>query len=313
MNKPSAYFSLFFKGVAMGAANVIPGVSGGTIAFITGIYEKLINSIKSFDFAAVKMLFSGNFKDFREHVNLYFLIAIFAGVGVAIVSLAKLLEYLFVEYEILTMAFFFGLILASVLLVGKMIKQWGVISVSMLAIGTFIAVCLGFLNPATENSSTFYVFVCGIVAVCSMILPGLSGSYILLIMGNYLLVLRAVSNFDIGILIPLLIGCVVGLVAFSHLLAFLFKKFHDGTVALLTGFVLGSLYIIWPWKETVYLKDESGSFITKDGGELIIESYQHYLPHLDSSLLFAFLLIIGGVLIVLMIDRLGASKPDPAV
>ena len=302
------YFVLALKGAAMGAANVIPGVSGGTIAFITGIYETLINSIKSFDITALRLLLSFKIKDLAEHINLKFLASVFVGIAVSILSLAKLLEYLFVEHEILTLAFFFGLIVASVFLVGKQINQWGVSVYVLLIAGCLIAGLIAFLKPATENSNMIYVFICGIVAACSMILPGLSGSYILLIMGNYLLILRAVSAFDFSILIPLFAGCGLGLLGFSHLLAFVFKKFHNETVALLTGFVLGSLVIIWPWKEIQYLTDAEGNHITKKDGELIESGYQWFLPEMTSSLIFALILIVIGIVSVIAIEKLGQGK-----
>ncbi|MEX0966899.1 MAG: DUF368 domain-containing protein [Bacteroidia bacterium] len=305
-------FFVFFKGMAMGAANVIPGVSGGTIAFITGIYERLINAIKSFDLEAAKLLLAGKFKAFVIHVDLYFLIALFAGIGLSIVSLAKLLEFLLLNFEVLTMAFFFGLIISSVLLVGKQVERWGVITVLMFIIGTAVAAGIAFLNPATADDSFFYLFLCGVVAICSMILPGLSGSFVLLIMGNYLLVLGAIGRFDMDILIPLGIGCVIGLVAFSYLLAFIFKHFKDATIAILTGFVFGSLVIIWPWKETEYMKDEGGTFVTKENGDLIEAGFLWHLPGMNMEFLLAVLLIAAGALAVYFIEKSGEKRVPEA-
>jgi len=252
--------SLILKGIAMGAANVIPGVSGGTIALVTGIFEKLINSIKSLDLKAAKLLFTGKFKEFAAHINLGFLVSVFVGVGLSIYSLAFVLDYLFTNYKIFIWAYFFGLILGSVYFVGKTIQKWKISVVLIFIIGTTVAVSISLLSPATENDAIWYLFICGIVAVCSMILPGLSGSFVLILMGNYQLVmLDAVKELNIKLLAPVVVGAGVGLMAFSHILSWLFKKFKDQTIALLTGFILGSLITLWPWKESF---DEAGQLIT---------------------------------------------------
>jgi putative membrane protein len=309
INKRRA-IGLALKGAAMGAANVIPGVSGGTIAFITGIYEELIDSIKSFDLKALKLAAGFKVKEFAEHTNLAFLIPLFAGVGVSIFSLAKLLEYCFTQHEALTMAFFFGLIVSSVYLVGKQIKQWNAPAVAMLLVGAAIAVSIAFLKPAEANANPVWVFVCGIVAISSMILPGLSGSYVLLIMGNYLLVLGAISSLNFGILIPMALGCGAGLVAFSHLLSYIFKHFHNATVGLLTGFVFGSLVIIWPWKQAVYLKDEAGELILKKGVEKTIIGYEWLMPTMNGAFVAAMALMLLGAVAVVFIGRFDDQKAE---
>jgi len=302
----------------MGAANVIPGVSGGTIAFITGIYEKLINSIKAFDLTALKLLVSFKFKPLFEYINFSFLFPLFAGIGISIFSLAKLLEYLFCNYEVLTMAFFFGLILASVYLVGKQVNKWNATSIIMLLLGLAIAIGLSFLKPASANDGFLWVFICGVVAISSMILPGLSGSYVLLLMGNYLLVMSAVSSLNIKVLIPLALGCGIGLIAFSWVLSFIFKKFKDGTIGLLTGFVLGSLAIIWPWKNTIHFTNANNEIVDKHGVVLsaadvclegIVLGYERYLPALNSDIIFPLALIIIGAVAVIAIDKFGSAKP----
>ena len=310
MNITGRAIGLALKGAAMGAANVIPGVSGGTIAFITGIYEELIDSIKSFDVKAVKLALGFKVKEFAEHTNLAFLIPLFAGVGVSIFSLAKLLEYCFTQHEALTMAFFFGLIVSSVYLVGKQIRKWDAPAVVMLIVGAAIAVSIAFLKPAEANANPLWVFICGIVAISSMILPGLSGSYVLLILGNYLLVLGAISSMQFGILIPMAFGCVVGLVAFSHLLSYIFKHFHNATVGLLTGFVFGSLVIIWPWKQAVHLKDEAGNLILKRGEEKIVIGYDWLMPAMDVQLAIALVLMIAGAAVVVFIGRFDDQKAE---
>ena len=252
------FISLFLKGAAMGAANVIPGVSGGTVAFVFGIYERLIHAIKSCDVTAIKLLFSGRFNEFARRIDFRFLFCLGLGVLVSIVSLAKLLKLLLADHPVLVFAFFFGLILASVYFVGKRVSRWRMASLVALLLGSGIALAIAFLSPASENANPLYLVLCGVVAMASMIIPGLSGSFVLLLMGNYQLVmidsvakLTSLDTSALRILIPVGIGAVLGLVALSHLLAWIFKRFHDIAVALLTGFVAGSLLIIWPWKTAV--------------------------------------------------------------
>ncbi|MEM9326999.1 MAG: DUF368 domain-containing protein [Bacteroidota bacterium] len=290
------------KGIAMGAANVIPGVSGGTIAFITNIYERLINALKAFDIEALKMLFRGEFKAVAEKVDLSFLVAIFSGIFISILTLANVLEWLFVNHEILTLAFFFGLIVASLFAVGQQVGQWSLPVYGALIIGALIAILIAFLPPATANDGFFYVFLCGVVAICSMILPGLSGAYILLLMGNYILVLGAIRTVDLGVLVPLGLGCIVGLIVFSRLLSYLFAHYKDQTVGLMMGFVAGSLLIIWPWKTT--------EFVEVGEGKEKAMGYTWNIPDASSELLFAVLLSILGFLIVFGIEKAASRKRD---
>ncbi|MFC2107524.1 DUF368 domain-containing protein, partial [Bacteroidota bacterium] len=197
------YVFLLLKGMAMGAANVIPGVSGGTIALITEIFERLINAIKSFNLHAIKLLFTGKIKDFIAYTDLYFLIAVFSGVVIAIVTLARLFDYLFENYPVYIWAYFFGLVLASVYYVGKRIDKITLAVVITFIIGTALAIMISIMNPATENQNFFYLLICGVVAICSMILPGLSGSFVLFIMGNYKLVaIDAINERNFEILLP---------------------------------------------------------------------------------------------------------------
>lgn len=289
----------------MGAANVIPGVSGGTIALITGIYERLINAIKSFDVTALKLLLSRQWKAFWNVIDGSFLTALFLGIGVSIFSLAKLLEYLLEKHETLTMAFFFGLILISVFLVARTVKQWNATALIALAIGTAIAVGIALLAPASENSSFIYLFACGIVAMCSMILPGLSGSFVLIIMGNYALILGAIGSANISILLPLALGCVFGLVAFSHVLSWVFKHFHDQTIALMSGFILGSLAIIWPWKNTL-----TNSIQREDGSNKeVVTGYDWFLPSfLDTQTWLAIGLIVVGAISLWLMEKGSSAK-----
>ena len=308
MKNTGRHAALVAKGAAMGAANVIPGVSGGTIAFITGIYEELIDSIKSFDVKALKLALGFKVKEFAAHTNLSFLIPLFAGIGVSIFSLAKLLEYCFVNHETLTMAFFFGLIVASVYLVGKQIDKWDAPALGMLVVGTAIAVSIAFLKPAEPNPNPIWIFICGIVAISSMILPGLSGSYVLLIMGNYLLIIGAIGDLNLRLLVPMAAGCVVGLVVFSHVLSYVFKHFRNGTIGLLTGFVFGSLAIIWPWKNKVHLKGENGVEILKRGTEKVVSGYEWFMPAIDGLFFGALGLMVVGAAAVILIGKFDDQK-----
>lgn len=259
------------KGFAMGAANVIPGVSGGTIAFITGIYERLISALKNFDLGTIKLVLGGKFKEAAEKVDLMFLVALGVGAVVSIVSLAKVLSIGFEEHPLLVWAFFFGLIAASIPLVGKMVKSWSPRVIGLGILGCVLAVSLVFLTPAQENTNPLYLGICGVVAICSMIIPGLSGSFVLVLMGNYKLIMldsvNALSELNFGealpVLIPVGIGAVVGLIVLSRVLNWLFKHFHDEAVGLIAGFVLGSLAIIWPWKEEIPKRDENNLILVK--------------------------------------------------
>lgn len=301
--------SLFFKGLAMGAANVIPGVSGGTIALITGIFERLINAIKSLNLNALKLILGGRFREFAIAVDFWFLVTVFLGVGAAIFSLARVFEYLFLHYPVYIWSFFFGLILASVWFVGATIEKWRIPVITSFIAGAAIALAITFLRPAAENRDFFYLIVSGVVAVCSMILPGLSGSFVLILMGNYQLVaIEAINNLDFTILMPVLLGMVVGLIAFSHLLSWLLKSFKNETLGLLTGFILGSLGVIWPWKNTIYMTDTAGEIIFKSGKKLV-ERYEIMLPErFGTSELIAVGLMITGVITIWLLEKYALAE-----
>jgi len=303
------YLILVLKGIAMGAANVIPGVSGGTIALITEIFERLINAIKSFNLHAIKLLLKGKIKAFVDYTDLYFLVAVFTGVVIAIVSLARLFDYLFENYPVYIWSYFFGLVLASVYFVGKRIDKISVSVIVTFLIGTAIAVIISVLNPATENSNFFYLMICGVAAICSMILPGLSGSFILFIMGNYKLVaINAINDRDMAILIPVLIGAGVGLIAFSHLLSWVFKKYRNETISILTGFILGSVSILWPWQKKIFLTDEAGGLILKDG-QAIIARYERIIPEVQNmEFVYAIGFILIGILSIWLIEKSAEKK-----
>lgn len=291
------HFILFLKGIAMGVANVIPGVSGGTIALITEIYEDLINSLKSFDLKAFKLLITFKFKEFVEYTNFYFLAAIFGGSIVSVFSIASLFKYLFDNFPIFIWSFFFGLILSSVYFVGKRITQWNFWNIFIFVFGTSVALSLSFVSPSSENDNLFYVFVCGIIGISGMMLPGLSGSFILILMGNYeLLMVTAVTELDIVLLSLFFLGSVFGLISFSRILSWVFKHYKDSTLALLTGFILGSLNIIWPWKE-------ENDIVLVNGEEKIL-SYEKYFPtEFDFTTIIAFMLLLLGILLVYWIEE----------
>lgn len=290
------YLANFLKGIGVGSANVIPGVSGGTIALITGIFERLINALKSLNFTAIKLFFTGKFKEFAKHIDLWFLVSVGCGVLVAIVSIAKIFEYLFAEYPIYLWSFFFGMILVSIYYVGITIEKINWKTIVAFIIGTAIALIISFGTPAKENSNFFYLMICGAVATCSMILPGLSGSFVLVLMGNYqLIMIDAVNDLNLQILLPVLIGGIGGLLAFSHLLSWIFKNYRDMTISVLTGFILGSMPIIWPWKNDV---------ITYFGSEAKVTGYEYYLPEMNMEFATALVIILLGASIIILTEKM---------
>lgn len=304
------YISYFAKGLAVGIANIIPGVSGGTIALITGIFERLIDAIKSFDLKAVKLLFKGNWKAFTQKTDFYFLVTLFLGVGVAIIALARLFDFLFKNYPVYIWAYFFGLVLASVYYVGKTVEKWNGATIISFVVGTLFAIAISLINPATSSDNFLYLFLCGVVAICSMILPGLSGSFVLILMGNYQLVaIDAINNRDLSIIIPVGIGAVVGLIVFSHVLSWVFKRFKNQTIAVLTGFILGSLGILWPWKEPEYLTNAAGDFIMKHG-EKVVARYSVMLPEqFNTEAIIGIVFMIFGVLSIVVVEYMAQTKP----
>lgn len=250
-HKKHNYLLVLLKGCAMGAADVIPGVSGGTIAFITGIYETLLNSIRAFDLTALKLFFRGQWKAWWQKINGNFLFSLLAGIGISIFSLAKLMTWLLENHPIGIWSFFFGLIIASSILVAKEIKHWNLWSVVSGIIGIVIAYYITVVTPTETPNAWWFIILSGAIAICAMILPGISGSFILLLMGKYLFIMEAVHELRIGILALFAVGAVAGIISFSHVLSWLLKNYHNVTVSLLTGFMVGSLNKVWPWKETL--------------------------------------------------------------
>ncbi|MDN5216230.1 DUF368 domain-containing protein [Fulvivirgaceae bacterium BMA12] len=251
MTRLKDYILLFLKGIGMGGADVVPGVSGGTIAFITGIYEELLNSIKSVDLEAIKLLSKFKWKAFWEKINGRFLVTLIGGIAVSLLTLSKLIGFLLANYPIQLWSFFFGLVIISSILVAREIKEWKIIMVLALIIGVVIAFLITEFTPAETPESWWFIFISGAIAICAMILPGISGSFILLILGKYTFVINAVNERNIPIILIFGLGCIVGILSFSRLLSWLLNKFHNLMVAFLSGFMIGSLNKIWPWKETI--------------------------------------------------------------
>ena len=249
--KFSRYIVLALKGCAMGMADVVPGVSGGTIAFISGIYEELLDSIRSVDATALRLLLRFRLAEFWRHINGRFLLPVLLGIAVAIFSLARLMTYLLTNHPIAIWSFFFGLIVASALLVARQIGRWDWRTVLAFAVGAAAAWWITVATPAETPDDWWFVMFSGAIAICAMILPGISGAFILLLLGKYQYIMHAVGEFDIPVIAVFVIGAAAGIISFSHLLSWLLKHWHDVTVAVLMGFMVGSLNKVWPWKETV--------------------------------------------------------------
>ena len=242
---------LSVKGMCMGAADVVPGVSGGTIAFITGIYDELINSIKSINAASLKMFFTGKWGEFWKMINGKFLLFLLAGIGISVFSLAKIITWLLVAYPVLVWSFFFGLVLASTWFVGKDVKERNWKTGLGFLLGATLAFYITVATPAETPSHFLFIFLCGAIAICAMILPGISGSFILVLLGKYFFIMEAVKTLDLKVIAIFGIGACVGITSFSRLLSYALSHMRNITLAVLSGFMLGSLNKVWPWKETI--------------------------------------------------------------
>lgn len=242
---------LSVKGMCMGAADVVPGVSGGTIAFITGIYDELINSIKSINAASLKMFFTGKWGEFWKMINGKFLLFLLAGIGISVFSLAKIITWLLVAYPVLVWSFFFGLVLASTWFVGKDVKERNWKTGLGFLLGAALAFYITVATPAETPSHFLFIFLCGAIAICAMILPGISGSFILVLLGKYFFIMEAVKTLDLKVIVIFGIGACVGITSFSRLLSYALSHMRNITLAVLSGFMLGSLNKVWPWKETI--------------------------------------------------------------
>lgn len=290
----------------MGSADVIPGVSGGTIAFITGIYDELIDSLKSIDLVAIQLLFKLKIADAWKRVNGTFLLAILAGIVTSLLSLAKLMTYLLREYPIQTWSFFMGLILVSSMLIFRDIKKWNVgIIISAIA-GMVIAYTITILSPAETPTSLPFIFFCGSLAICAMILPGISGAFILLLIGKYEYMITALTSFNLLVIVVFAMGCVVGLTLFSKFLGWILHHYRFQTVGLLAGFMLGSLNKVWPWKEVIaYRMDNAGTQVPSFDKSVL--PFHYYEVTGNNPLVFhAILFAALGILVVIGIEKTAA-------
>jgi putative membrane protein len=289
----------------MGAADVVPGVSGGTIAFISGIYEELLSAISNVNIDLLKTLKTAGIKAAWKQLNGSFLGALFLGVFVSIVSLAKVIKHLLESQPILLWSFFFGLVLASIIYIAKQITDWNFKAFLLLIAGAGLAYFITTLNPlVSENSSSLFIFLAGAIAICAMILPGISGSFILVLLGAYQPVLAAVNNRDFKTISVFLIGAIVGLLTFSRVLKWLFKNYKNLTLAVLTGFIIGSLNKIWPWKETLTWRINSKGIQVPFNQQ----SVSPFSFNEDAQLLPAILFVVVGFLLILGMEKLAAKK-----
>ena len=288
----------------MGAADVVPGVSGGTIAFISGIYEELLESISSISLETIKVLRTSGLKAAWKQINGNFLVSLFLGIAISVASLAKIISWLLENEPVLLWSFFFGLVLASIFYIGKQITKWNVLTIVVLLIGALLAYWITTLEPlVTENSSSLFLFIAGAMAICAMILPGISGAFILVLLGAYRPVLEAVHSRDIKTVMIIGAGAIVGLLTFSRLLKWFFNKFRNLTLAILTGFVMGSLNKIWPWKRIVETKIIEGKEIILNEQSISPSAYSG-----DNQLLLAIFFAGIGFAVILLLERLAVEK-----
>jgi len=320
---------LVIKGLAMGAANKVPGVSGGVVAFVAGFYEEFIYSLQKINGKAFKLFINGRFNSFFRYINGRFLGLLVFGMLISYFSVSKLLDYFIQKKELFVWAAFFGMIIGSIYYISKDFNHWNRKTIASLVLGIAIGLSISFLNPARENTNLLFIFICGIISVSGMTLPGLSGSFILILLGNYVLllvdsvnalydtfaeVLRGDLSFIenqerldmLVILAVFTLGSATGLVTFSHLLSFVLKNFKNITTALIIGFISGSLGVVWPWKETIFKTDSSGAFLLDSNGMQVVQNYNRFLPKMsDPENWFAVGFIIFGILIVLALDWYG--------
>lgn len=298
------YIVIGCKGAAMGAADAVPGVSGGTIAFISGIYEELVSTISNIKPSLFKTLTKEGIKPFWNKLNGSFILALGTGIIISFISFMKLAKYLLEYHPILIWSFFFGLIIASIYYVGKQINKWRFKVIITLTIGTLIAFFISALPAIKSANSDYFLFFAGAIAICAMILPGISGSFILIVLGAYKTLSNAIHDIDIKKLIIFFLGAAVGLLSFSHILKWLFKKHRDVTLALLTGFIFGSLNKVWPWKKTISYYTDSKGILTP----LKQESVSPFNFDGNNQLFTAIFLMIAGFLTIFILEKLGNKK-----
>lgn len=319
---------LFLKGLGMGAANKVPGVSGGVVAFVAGFYEEFIYSLQKLNLKAFKLLFNGRFKSFHRYVNGRFLGILFSGMIVSYFSVSKILDYFIAHFELYVWSVFFGMIVGSIYYINKDFKNWNIKTITGLLIGITIGISISFLDPAMENDNLWFVFFCGIISVSGMTLPGFSGSFLLILLGNYVLLLVDSVNafydtmFDIfsgdfsfidnpvrirmlKVLGVFTLGSFIGLVTFSHLISYVLKHFKKITLSVIMGFIIGSLGVVWPWKKTIFKTLGDGSFLLDSAGEKVVENYKRFMPEFSSELFIVIFYIALGILIVLALEWYG--------
>ena len=308
MRSIKEYFLLILKGAGMGAADIVPGVSGGTIAFITEIYEELVNSIKSINYKSFRKIFSEGIKEFWNSINGNFLISVFAGILISVFTLANLLETLLQDEPILVESFFFGLIIASAVYVAKKITNWNWQKIVAILAGIIVAYLITSLTPAQTPEAYWFVFLSGALAICAMILPGISGAFILLILGKYQFILGAVNDLNLGVIAIFAVGALVGLISFSNILSWFLRKFHDITIAVLSGFMIGSLYKIWPWKRAVSTFKDSHGEIQPLVEKNILPGQFECATGESAQLLAAIVAAVAGILLILIVTKITKSK-----
>jgi putative membrane protein len=319
---------LILKGLGMGAANKVPGVSGGVVAFVAGFYEEFIYSLRKINAKALKLLINGRFKSFYNYINGRFLSLLFFGMIVSYFSISKVLDYLIKYYELYVWSVFFGMIIGSIYYINKDFKDWNYKTYLSLFIGIILGVGVSFLNPAKENDNLWFVFFCGIISVSGMALPGFSGSFILMLLGNYVLLLvesvnslydtvsdiiigdfSFISNFErirmLKVLVVFTLGSLTGLITFSNLLSYILKHYKSITISAIIGFIIGSLGVVWPWKKTIFKLNETGNFIFDSRGEKVVENYKRYIPELTNETYYAIAFIFIGIAIVLALEIYG--------
>lgn len=306
MRDIKSYLLLYLKGMAMGTADVIPGVSGGTIAFITGIYDELVNSIRSVNLSLLRLLLAGDFSGFWRQLNGNFLLAVLTGIATSLISFASLMFWVLTNYPIQVWSFFFGLILSSSPMIFREIRSWRPpISIS-LVVGIAAAYAITVLSPAETPESLWFIFFCGVLAISAMILPGISGAFILLLIGKYQFMIGALGSINLPVIIVFVSGCVIGLTTFSRLLNWMLTSYREVTLALLAGFMVGSLNKVWPWKEvTEWRVNHSGEKVAAFDRSIMPWNYSELTggqPLLFQAILFCLI----GILIVVILEK-GAS------
>jgi putative membrane protein len=325
---------LIFKGIAMGTANKVPGISGGLVAYVGGFYEEFIYSLQKLNFKAFKLVISGRFGSFYEYINGKFLSLLILGEAISYFTVSKGFDLLIQYYPVLVWATFFGMILGSIYYISKSYGKWTRRNALILILGIAIGIGISLLDPAQQNTNLFFVFFCGMISISGMTLPGLSGSFILILLGNYVLLLVDSINafFDtmvavvqgdfswwndpvhmemLGILTAFLLGSIVGLISLSHLLGWTIKHYRNETNAMIIGFITGSLGVVWPWKKEVFQWTENGLLALDKNGNKILENYSRYWPEMTNTHTWiALLMAVIGFLSVYILYRYG-NKANP--